>query len=326
MSKILVIGSEGTIGCPLVQKLISQGHDVWCSDIQHKHEIVSNKDKYIRCDISEYRQLENVVKYHDFDYLYFLAAEFGRHNGEDYYEQCWKTNVIGTKNLIRILEDISKYTGQDTLPKVIFFSSSEVYGSLVTEDGLLHEGDTDRFPIHLVNDYAISKHVNEMQIKNAIKETKSLDISVVRLFNAFGPEEWYHSYRSVVCLFCYRLLHNLPITLYKDYFRVFMYIDDLINTLSNYVSVDWNTVNHEIINIGGEEYTSVEDMYNIVKSCIPESTSQVTMLEKDSHNTVAKRPDITLAKKLLNHNPVVRLSEGIPKTVDWMRQVYAKRV
>lgn len=323
MSKILVVGSEGTIGYPLVQKLINDGHDVWCSDIKHKHEIFSQEDKYIRCDISEYRQLYKLLEIcHDVDYIYFLAAEFGRHNGEDYYEQCWKSNVIGTKNLIRVLEGMD----YDSSIKTVFFSSSEVYGSLTTEDGLLHEDDINKFPIHLVNDYAISKHVNEMQIKNTLQENPHIKLSTVRLFNAYGPNEWYHSYRSVVCLFCYRMLHDLPITLYKDYYRVFMYIDDLINTLSNYTSIDWNTVDRKVINIGGEEYTSVERMYEIIKHNLPNSNSKVNLLEKDSHNTVAKRPDITIAKKLLNHNPSVGLNVGIPKTLEWMKKVYDKRV
>ena len=75
----------------------------------------------MRCDVAAYRQLEEMFTYSpSFDYVYHTAAEFGRWNGEDFYEQLWRTNVIGTKNILRMQE---KYRF-----KLVFFSSSEVYG------------------------------------------------------------------------------------------------------------------------------------------------------------------------------------------------------
>ena len=45
-----------------------------------------------------YRQLEREFdQFGPFDYIYHLAAEFGRWNGEAYYENLLESNVIGTK-------------------------------------------------------------------------------------------------------------------------------------------------------------------------------------------------------------------------------------
>ncbi len=55
-----------------------------------------------------------------FDCVYHCAAEFGRWNGEDFYEQLWRTNAVGTKNIIRLQERLNF--------RLIHFSSSEVYG------------------------------------------------------------------------------------------------------------------------------------------------------------------------------------------------------
>ena len=60
---------------------------------------------YARCDVGEFRQLERVFEtLGPFDYVYHCAAEFGRWNGEDFYETLWQTNAIGTKNVIRLQE------------------------------------------------------------------------------------------------------------------------------------------------------------------------------------------------------------------------------
>ena len=114
MSKILVTGSKGTIGIPLVEELTRQGHEVWECDLVHHPG-----KRYIRTDISKYRQVQRLFD-NDYDFVYHLAAEFGRINGEEYYENLWQTNVIGTRNIL----EWQKRKGF----KLIFTSSSEIYG------------------------------------------------------------------------------------------------------------------------------------------------------------------------------------------------------
>ena len=74
MAKILVTGSRGTLGRPLVKELEKRGHEVWGCDLQHQAD-----EAYTRADVAEYRQLERVFE-QPFDYVYHLAAEFGRIN------------------------------------------------------------------------------------------------------------------------------------------------------------------------------------------------------------------------------------------------------
>ena len=58
----------------------------------------------IRCDAGKFRQAERMFEEHDFDYVYHAAAEYGRRNGEDYYENHWLTNVIDAKNVLSMQE------------------------------------------------------------------------------------------------------------------------------------------------------------------------------------------------------------------------------
>ena len=188
MSKIFVTGGLGAVGSFLIPELRSRNHDVYFCDLSHRHD-----PKYIRCDIRHYRQLERISDDHDFDYVYNLAAEFGRWNGEDYYENLWMTNAVGMKHILRLQEKKGF--------RLIHTSSSEVYGDY---DGIMTEEVMDKIEIKQMNDYAITKWVNEMQIMNSelMHGTKSVR---VRIFNTFGPGEKYSPYRSVICLFCYGL-------------------------------------------------------------------------------------------------------------------------
>lgn len=292
----------GTLGAPLMAELNKRGHDVWGCDLNHQA-----LDNYIRADVSNHRQLERVFD-QDYDYVYHLAAEFGRINGEEYYDTLWQTNVIGTRNIL----EWQKRKGF----KLIFASSSEIYGE--SDIAILREDLPMKAPIMHHNDYAMSKWVNEVQIMNF---ERRFDLPIVRLrfFNAYGPGEHYHRYRSVVCLFCYRALTGQPYDVFEGYHRVFMYMDDFIPTLATVC--DRFKAGH-VYNIGGTEYRSVKELSDIILQCTGASESLVTYLPEDKHNVVNKRPDIVLAQKEFGHNPTWTLERGVPETIEWMRRTH----
>jgi len=304
--KILVTGSKGTLGTRLVQELTKRGHEVWGCDLQHQRD-----DNYIRADISNYRQMEIVFLYTGrLDYVYHLAAEFGRINGEEYYDTLWQTNVVGMRNVL----ELQKIFGF----KLIQASSSEVYGEC--DEPELYEKITIHKPIFQHNDYAISKWVNELQIMNFEKQHGNKCVRA-RFFNAYGEGEKYHHYRSVVCLFCYRALFGIPWEVYEGYHRVFMHISDFIPTLAN---VCENFKAGEVYNIGGTEYRSVKELSDLILKYTGADPNLVTYLPEDKHNVLNKRPNIDKAKRDFNHYPKVTLEEGVPKTIEWMKKIYAR--
>jgi dTDP-glucose 4,6-dehydratase len=306
MAKILVTGSKGTLGSRLVEVLKNRGHEVWEVDLQHHPG-----EKYLRADIAEYRQLEHVFE-QSYDYVFHLAAEFGRINGEEYYDTLWKTNVIGTRNILEW--QVKKGF------KLIFTSSSEIYGEAA--EPLLSEDLPDKKTIIQHNDYALTKWVNEVQVLNFEKRFNS-PIVRLRLFNAYGPGEYYHPYRSVVCLFIYRALKGIPYDVFEGYFRVFMYVDDLIPTIANVAEF---FKEGEVYNIGGTEYRSVRELSEMVLNLTGGNPDLVRYLPEDRHNTVSKRPDIRKAVAELKHAPHILLEEGLPQTVAWMKAVYGDKL
>jgi|TARA_B100000315_G_C14584915_1_gene592480 dTDP-glucose 4,6-dehydratase len=299
--KILVIGGLGCVGTPLVNELRKRKHNVWVADKPHDHD-----QNYIRCDISKYRQVEKLFE-QDFDYVYSLGAEFGRYNGEDFYETLWESNVIGMKNIIRLQEK--------KMFKMIFTSSSEVYGDY---KGEMSENVLMEYPIRQLNDYAISKWANEQQIMNSCDRHETETVRI-RLFNTYGPGEYYSSYRSVICLFVYRALNDLPYTVYLDHHRTSTYIDDTVRTMANIID---NFKSGEVYNISGDEYHDIASLSNMILEELGKDDSKVKYLKIENHNTIDKKGNNEKAKKDLKHVATVNLRGGIIKTIDWQKTEY----
>ena len=181
MADILVTGGVGFIGTNLTAELRRRGHSVWTCDLLH-----SRDPQHVRADTGEYRQMEAFFRQRRFDYVYHLAAEYGRWNGEDHYEHVWRTNVVGTKHLLRLQNDHRFRT--------IFFSSAEVYGDF---DRLMSEDVMEAVPIQQMNDYAISKWAGELQCLNHAAMFGT-EIVRVRPVGCYGPHEYYNPYRGVI--------------------------------------------------------------------------------------------------------------------------------
>lgn len=248
-----------------------------------------------------------------FDYVFHLAAEFGRWNGEDYYENVWRTNAVGTKNILRMQEREGF--------RAIYFSSSEVYGDF---SGVMAEDVMDNVEIKQMNDYAMTKWVNEMQVLNSASQFKTESVRL-RLFNTYGPGEHYSPYRSVICLFCYRLLHHLPITVYRGYKRTSTYITDMTRTLANIVDV---FKPGEVYNVGGEDFHSIEEAAEIILRLVGDSERRarlVTYMAEEMLTTREKKVDCSKARRDLKHATTVPLETGIANTLEWMREVYKVR-
>ena len=302
MAKILVTGGLGFIGSNLVRTLRERGHDVWFCDFYH-----SRDSKSIRCDIREFRQVERLFESHDFEYVYHAAAEYGRWNGEDYYENLWMTNVVGTKHIIR-MQERKKF-------RMIFFSSAEIYGDY---EGVMREDVPEKIHIHLLNDYAMTKWVNEMQIINSMQMYGTETVRI-RLFNVYGPGEHYHPYRGFIPKFIYKALHNEPYTVYLGHKRTLEYIDDICNALANIID---NFKPGEVYNLGGDKQYEIKYISDLILNYLGKDDSLVTYKEAEPFTTKVKTPDSTKAKRDLGFKITVEPEKGIPRTIEWFKKVY----
>ncbi len=312
--KILVTGVLGVIGSKLEEILKIRGHEVFGIDLHHTSRNYGHgmgkvqDDDYFRCDIGEFRQIENVIEYVKPDLVYNCAAEFGRWNGEHFYEKVWKSNVIGLKHIIR-LQEKHKF-------KLVHCSSSEVYGDY---EGIMYEDVLNQTPIIQMNDYAMSKRVNEMQVHNS-REQFGTETVMVRFFNTYGPGEWYHPFRSVNCLFTYNLLHGKPITVFKGHSRTSTYIYDSVRTLANIAD---NFIDGQTYNIASDQEHTIE---LLAETLVKYTKADPSLVDYRDHNEVLttkhKHVDASKSVRDLDHKNTVTLEEGVWETVQWMKEHY----
>jgi len=316
--RILVTGGKGTIGRALCDELRSRGHEVVSVDVVHAPDEVgfslrhdAPKPAHARADVGEYRQLERVIEaMGPFEIVFHSAAEFGRWNGEDFYEALWRTNVVGTKNVIR-LQEKHRF-------RLVHFSSSEVYGDWPE---LMVESVTESHEIKQLNDYAMTKWVNEMQVRNSAlrHDTESV---VIRIFNTYGPGEYYSPYRSVNCRFVYCALARLRYVVFRGHRRTSTYLEDSVRTIANIAD---NFRPGETYNIGGNEYHTIEELSDLIIDVTGAPRELVEYRDAELLTTRAKKVDVSKATADLKHHTTVTLAEGIRRTANWMRQVYGFR-
>ena len=308
--RILVTGGGGFIGANLVKELKRRGHEVIASDLYN-----TDRDDYIRADVRNYRQLERAfeIEKWKFDSVYHLAAEYGRWNGEDYYENLWQTNVIGTKHIIRLQEKLGF--------RMVFFSSAEVYGDY---EGIMKEDVMEQNPIKdtfQMNDYAITKWAGELICMNSAKMFGTETVRV-RPVNCYGPGEHYTPYRGFIPKFIHHALHNKPYTVFKGHKRIIDYVEDSCRTWANIVD---NFIPGEVYNVGGrpEWEKEIKDYSDSVLNAVGRDDSIVSYKEAEPFTTKVKHMDFSKAVRDLGHDPKVTPEEGIKRTVEWMKSIYA---
>ena len=305
---ILVTGGAGNIGTNLCNELRSRGHRVISSDLYN-----TERKDYVRCDVRNYRQLKFVFdEYGSFDFVYHLAAEYGRWNGEAYYENLWQTNCVGTKHILRLQEKLGF--------KLIFFSSCEVYGDF---DGFMTESvmvDNKISDTYQMNDYAITKWAGELMCLNSTA-VFGTEIVRVRPLNCYGPHEHFTPYRGFIPKFIYHALNDKPYTVYKGHKRIIDYVEDSCNTFANIVD---NFISGEVYNVGGrvEWEKDIKEYSDIVLKVTGRDDSLVEYKEAEAFTTKIKTVDFSKAIRDLDHNPVVGPEEGIRRTAEWMKDLY----
>jgi len=306
VATILVTGGRGFIGTNLTRELRSRGHDVWTVDI-----LQGEDDRHIKADVGVYQQVDAVLQKQAFDFVYHLAAEYGRWNGEDHYENLWRTNVIGTKNMLR-LQEKHRF-------KMIFFSSAEVYGDY---DELMSEDVMERIPIQQMNDYAITKWAGELQCLNSAAMFQTETVRV-RPVGCYGPHEYYSRYRGVIPIFVYSCLHHQPFKVYRGHKRIFDFVEDTCRTFANIAD---QFKPGEVYNVGSREdwVIDIEELAAIVLKETGADPELAQYHGAEGFTTRVKVVDFSKARRDLKHDPQIGIHEGVKRYVAWMKKVYGK--
>ena len=146
-----------------------------------------------------------------------------------------------------------------------------------------------------------------------------VDTKIVRIFNTYGPRMRLEDGR-VVPAFIGQALQGKPLTVFGDgsQTRSFCYVSDLIDGIFRLSQSDY----HEPCNIGNPaEMTVMEFAQKIL--AILGSKVPIERKPLPTDDPKQRRPDISLAKKLLGWEPKVAFDEGIPQTISYFKDFLA---
>tara|TARA_Y100001970_G_C14201835_1_gene841558 strand:- start:492 stop:1388 length:897 start_codon:yes stop_codon:yes gene_type:complete len=298
MPKSLVTGGCGFIGSHIVDNLVSLSHDVVVIDDlsaqQNEKFYYNEKAKYWKKDISKDDCCDI---FNDVDYVFHLAARSRIQPTIGSPGQCFEVNVVGTQ---RVLE----WSRINCIKKLIYSGTSSLYG---------HQNQipfAPNMPADCLNPYSLSKWMGE-QICKLYSQLYSLDTTVLRYFNVYGPREPLKGcYAPVVGLFKRQHKSGESITIVGDgtQKRDFTYVQDVVN--ANLLAIEMKKSEYKIYNIGTGKNYSINEISrmiggpNVKTISISSRPAEVRETLADISDTIREmnwEPEFSLEEMILNY-------------------------
>lgn len=308
--RILVTGGAGFIGSHLCERLLNEGHEVFCLDnffTGYKSNLLPLLDnplfELIRHDVIDPFKVE-------VDQIYNLACPASPVHYQHNPIKTIKTSIMGAINCLGLAKRIQA--------RILQASTSEVYGDPSSEYHPQPEtywGNVN--PIGIRSCYDEGKRAAETLFMDYHRQNK-VDIRIVRIFNTYGPRMSQDDGR-VVSNFIVQALRGQDITVYGEgqQTRSFCYSDDLVDGLVRMMNQD-----AEIgpINIGNpNEFTIMELAEKVIT--LTDSKSRIIHKDLPADDPQQRQPKIQKAKEALGWEPKISLEEGLKSTISYFDEV-----
>lgn len=301
---ILITGGAGFIGSHLIELLLKKGYEVICVDnlITGNKANIPRDVTFIEHDISQPLYLNERI-----DYIFHFASPASPVDYLKYPIQTLKVGALGTYNILGLAK------AKDA--RFLLASTSEVYGDpLVNPQSEEYWGNVN--PIGPRGVYDEAKRYAEA-ITMAYNQYHNISTRIAHIFNTYGPRMKKNDGR-VVPNFINQALEGKNLTVYGDgtQTRSFCYISDMVEGIYRLMMSDYLGP----VNLGSPVEVSILEFAKIVIS-ITGSTSEIVYKPLPVNDPKVRRPDITLAKKILGWEPKIDLKEGLKMTIEYFRSL-----
>ncbi|GBG32002.1 UDP-glucose 4-epimerase [Hondaea fermentalgiana] len=303
--RILVTGGAGFVGSHLVDRLMRQGHIVYALDnfFTGRKE---NVEAWIGHPNFELIHHDVVNPYMiEVDQIYNLACPASPPHYQYNPVKTIKTSVEGTLNMLGL--------AKRTKARVLLTSTSEVYG-----DPEVHpQSETYHGRVSITGPracYDEGKRVAETMMY-AYKKQDGVDIRVARIFNTFG-ENMHPDDGRVVSNFIIQALQGKDITIYGDgkQTRSFQYVEDLVSGLVKLMNSDYDGP----VNLGNPDEYTIREFAEMIVQMVG-TKSKIVHLPSTQDDPSRRKPDISLAKRVLGWEPKVHVRTGLERTIEYFR-------
>ena len=314
MKRALVTGGAGFLGSHLCRRLLADGFDVTALDNLYTGTRRNVKDleangsfHLIEGDVIDFSTDEHV------DEIYNLACPASPIHYQHDPIQTTKTAVVGSLNMLGLAKRVNA--------KILQASTSEVYG-----DPAMHPQREEYWgnvnPVGIRSCYDEGKRCAETLFMDYHRR-HGVRVKIIRIFNTYGPRMLAHDGR-VVSNFVVQALKGQDLTIYGDgkQTRSFQYVDDLVEGMIRMME---NTSDDFLgpINIGNPgEFTMLELAEKVIK--LTGSKSKIIFEPLPHDDPRQRKPDISLAKKVLDWEPKVQLDEGLGHMIEYFRSIIDK--
>ena len=307
--KAVVTGAAGFLGSFLSEELLSNGYNVIGIDnfFRGKKEYLpkhKNFEFYEIDLVNQPKDFSNLIKKERFELLFHYAAINGTKYFYDMPYQVINDNVRMTQNVLEACKNSS-------LKKIIYASSSEVYGEPLD----IPIKETHPILLNIFTDrdcYASSKAISEFYIKLFAKQN-NIDFLLLRIFNTYGPHMDSSEYGQVIPEFIDKIFSDKKFTIIGDgkHTRSFCYVSDHIRLVRKLAE----NVSNEIVNVGNDEETHIIDLAKMLHKMENKNFNPEFLPERE-YDHKRRCPDISKLKELISDYPKISLDNGLHKTLE----------
>src|SRR5213079_188295 len=308
--RILVTGGAGFIGSHLVEKLLPDGYSVAILDdfndfydpqIKRANIAAVAKDIAVHdVDLRDGDKISNLFRREKFDAIAHLAARAGVRPSIQQPQLYYDTNVAGSLHLL----EGARTSG---IERFIFASSSSVYGAAKKVPFSEEEHLTQT-----LSPYAATKIGGEF-LCSTYSHLYKLRIVALRYFTVYGarqrPDLAIHQFT--------RKIHaGEPIDQFGDGTtrRDYTYIDDIIE--GTMAALNYDGAMFDVFNLGESQTIQLKDLIAAIENALGKK-AKINRLPEQPGDMPLTCADISKARKLLGYNPTTRLSDGLPRFIDW---------
>lgn len=308
---VLITGGAGFIGSHLFERLIEKDNfalilDNFSSPYSDNEKIISeitknyeiNKDyEVIKGDLVDNSILTNID--YDIDIIFHLAAIPGVRYSIKNAAEVTNNNIISTVNIF-------EYALSKNVKKVVFASSSSIYGNP------LYTPVDENHPKNPISPYAVSKLSCEHYADYYFREFE-LSVTSLRFYTVYGPRG---RPDMAIRIFINNILHDKPIKIFGDgeQIRDFTFISDIVDGLI--LAAENDQSSGEIFNLGCSNPVTINHLVDKIYE-IAEKPKDVRYLEKQKGDVKVTHSKIEKAQRMLQFNPKVNIDEGLIKTYEW---------